>query len=1118
MFDKTGFIAFVGSASGLNYANGLENIEKAYIVDIDTELLRDQCADLLRRIDSDKKTMTDNDKKNRQNWYSHLRKYVEYCDKKPVDLQKQRFAAWLKQQPQRNNPAKLYSDVTVNAAVSKLQNGLKTLGVSGYENTDCFTITDIGVFRKLYMDCYAAATESDKELGHSDFRNGLDFYLQFLEQMDGVTLDTALADKIRFIIGHYKANFITVGKQEQYKWEAIQWYKQHWNLAAPDFAAMVKNAFAKTKNLLNSGPNSQAYTQICQYAMIDAARTKDAFIVLYNEELPLGERILYFQKFSQDMLTAVAKYNPNYTKKLSSFQDLHAISVYLYFEYPEKYFIYKARNYEKFAERVGFEGTSAAQSGAARKLENLEQLSNIIIRLATEQADLMALHAGRMNPNCYPDKELHLLAQDIVYYGSRYMEDYLFVHEDNYWPTLEDYDPGITKDMWLTLLQDESVTTDEAKKLLNMFLELGGESTFQNLKAYFDMPFDYKDSLQDFGSRVINKVNCTKCPKEYEEFAKYIIPFVGRMVMDGDIKRDSWKLRAELKEALEQLDFWPTLAQYDLKLTKDDWKKYIQEIELPNHPQPMQMLKALMEQNGQASCKRLSELYGGTPNRYVGCAMNLGRRAKKYFDLPACMDDGQERLFAIPFVGKRMLEGGKEYYVYRMRPELFAALKEIDLSGVSLYVTGEEEAMDTVTDVGLNTILYGPPGTGKTYHTVIYAVAIIENKKLDTVKAEAYHDVLNRYNEYKAQGRIEFTTFHQSYGYEEFIEGIKPVVTTKEDTQDIPSDIQYKVQSGAFKMFCERADQSRTDFIKKYDKLYYDKKGKGGSFEVAGHSLEFTDDDFDGWFGDDDVYDLWRGCCQIRSSETQEEFSDRKAVMQAVIDNLIDNYGLKTKPEQKGNCVFIIDEINRGNISKIFGELITLIEESKRVGKEEGMKTLLPYSMKPFGVPENVYIIGTMNTADRSIATIDTALRRRFEFKEMLPDPEVVAKISVGNLSIKEMLTRMNRRIAVLYDREHTIGHAYFMPLVKDNSMEKLAEIFKNKVIPLLQEYFYEDYEKIRLVLGDNQKKDEKDQFILRYPIKQAELFGSADVGLDDGFTYEINEAAFLNMDAYQLI
>ena len=219
--------------------------------------------------------------------------------------------------------------------------------------------------------------------------------------------------------------------------------------------------------------------------------------------------------------------------------------------------------------------------------------------------------------------------------------------------------------------------------------------------------------------------------------------------------------------------------------------------------------------------------------------------------------------------------------------------------------------------------------------------------------------------------------------------------------------------------------------------------------------------------------------------------------------------------EKAKNYVFIIDEINRGNISKIFGELITLIEDSKRIGNPEGTRALLSYSMKPFGVPKNVFLLGTMNTADRSIATIDTALRRRFEFKEMLPDADALAGISVGTLSIREMLLRMNQRIAVLYDREHTIGHAYFIPLKEENTLEKLGEIFKNKVIPLLQEYFYEDYNKIRLVLGDNQKKDPKDHFIVANTVNQNALFGSADIGLDDSYTYEINEEAFNNLNAY---
>ena len=218
------------------------------------------------------------------------------------------------------------------------------------------------------------------------------------------------------------------------------------------------------------------------------------------------------------------------------------------------------------------------------------------------------------------------------------------------------------------------------------------------------------------------------------------------------------------------------------------------------------------------------------------------------------------------------------------------------------------------------------------------------------------------------------------------------------------------------------------------------------------------------------------------------------------------------------NYVFIIDEINRGNISKIFGELITLIETTKRVGRSEGMTVRLPYSQKPFGVPKNVYIIGTMNTADRSIATIDTALRRRFQFREMQPSPDVLEDISVEDLSISKLLNRMNKRITVLYDREHTIGHAYFMPLKLSPTVETLAEIFTNNIIPLLQEYFYEDYEKIRLVLGDNRKTDPAEHFIKAVENDYAELFGDVDIGLDDSCSYEINYAAFGNIEAYRSI
>lgn len=344
-----------------------------------------------------------------------------------------------------------------------------------------------------------------------------------------------------------------------------------------------------------------------------------------------------------------------------------------------------------------------------------------------------------------------------------------------------------------------------------------------------------------------------------------------------------------------------------------------------------------------------------------------------------------------------------------------------------------------------NIILYGPPGTGKTYNTIYYAVAICENKDLDTIKEESYTDVLTRYNNYKNAGKIEFTTFHQSYGYEEFIEGIKPCLVCEEESKNVKNSLEYTIVPGIFKKFCEKAREGKQN-----------DKGNGENF------------------------------------------------------------------------VFIIDEINRGNISKIFGELITLIEDTKREGENEHTSVKLPYSQTFFSVPNNVYIIGTMNTADRSISLMDTALRRRFQFIEMLPnlDIEELKNIRIkdsnnedSKINVQMMLKKINERIEILYDREHTIGHAMFLRLVQNPTIEILASIFEKSIIPLLQEYFYEDYEKIQLILGDNGKKDNSKKFILEEKIEIEKIFN----GFTDNFDipnkkYSINKKAFNNQDSYKQI
>lgn len=222
----------------------------------------------------------------------------------------------------------------------------------------------------------------------------------------------------------------------------------------------------------------------------------------------------------------------------------------------------------------------------------------------------------------------------------------------------------------------------------------------------------------------------------------------------------------------------------------------------------------------------------------------------------------------------------------------------------------------------------------------------------------------------------------------------------------------------------------------------------------------------------------------------------------------------------------IIDLLQRKmvNISKIFGELITLIEDTKRAGASEAMEAILPYSGEPFSVPKNVYILGTMNTADRSIALMDTALRRRFEFAEMMPNSEVLESLGVGTiavdgdeLNVAKMLDVINERIEYLFDREHTIGHAFFTKLADDPSLETLAGIFEKNVIPLLQEYFYEDYEKIQLVLGDNAKEDEF-KFVLDKPLKIKDIFsGNPDIDLPEK-GYVIQKDAFYKLESYKQI
>ncbi|EAI3389179.1 AAA family ATPase [Campylobacter jejuni] len=414
-------------------------------------------------------------------------------------------------------------------------------------------------------------------------------------------------------------------------------------------------------------------------------------------------------------------------------------------------------------------------------------------------------------------------------------------------------------------------------------------------------------------------------------------------------------------------------------------------------------------------------------------------------------------------------------------------------------------------NIPLNQILYGPPGTGKTYHTIDKALEILgENlESRDEKKA--------KFDEYVKNGQIVFTTFHQSYGYEEFVEGIKPMINNEANSQEI----QYEIKDGVFKELCEKANKNYFLSNKNKNEIDLDKLifefanyinqnfiNKGDEFPLENKVsikkiLLNSKDEYRSFLLGGSIKSPQRLAIDIIKRDYLD-FKNRKILsfkdIKPKYDSQSDYHGnaiyyfmfynklkefeniqnekFKIKKENLNSYIIIIDEINRGNISKIFGELITLIEPSKRIGEKEELKVRLPYSGDEFGVPKNVYILGTMNTADRSITSLDTALRRRFEFVEMIPD---VSKLSDNceGVDLQKLLEAINTRIEYLLDREKTIGHAFFIGV---ENLEDLKKVFQNKIIPLLQEYFYNDYALISAVLNDNGmiEKCEKDDKYLQ--------------------------------------
>lgn len=661
-----------------------------------------------------------------------------------------------------------------------------------------------------------------------------------------------LSEAIGEAVACYKRDITNFWKEEKYKWIAVKHFQSKWDIEAESFAEMLEESFASASNLL-SGGNYYPYKMICSFARFNPEKVRELFRLLYDRTIPFSRRIRTFREECATMLEQLRERIPGYEKAMNYYQDLRAICVYLSFEYPDEYFLYKYQMYYDFKKAIGYQELSKEEDYYVRQYENFERLCQLVISEAKRDEELMRMQRELVvsEPRAYADPEYHLMAQTIIYVYKR------------------------------------AVAKDE-------------------------------------------------------------------------------------KDAKEKVVYWPTEDEYAVDISKEEWKKYIEDVEWPNYPSSMAMLKALLELGGEASCKKLAEIYGGHPSRYISIAANIGKRAKKYFGLSACMDGEVERFFPIPFWGREVTVEGTKYYSYKLREALQQALEELDLTDVNPYfdedideepdtkayeeytkanflneVFMKEKDYDTLVSLLVNKkniILQGAPGVGKTFAAKRLAYSMMGEKN---------------------ENRIQFVQFHQNYSYEDFVMGYRP------------NESGFELKYGIFYQFCKTAEKH---------------------------------------------------------------------------------------PEDK--YFFIIDEINRGNLSKIFGELLMLIEKDYR-----GDETTLAYDGATFSVPKNLFIIGMMNTADRSLAMIDYALRRRFSFYTMNPGFESEGFVEYQKGFANPKLDRLVQEVidlnkAIMDDKSlgagFCIGHSYFCGHTADEDDSWIGEIVDFDIIPTLMEYWFDDADKVQ--------------------------------------------------------
>lgn len=781
--------------------------------------------------------------------------------------------------------------------------------------------------------------------------------------------------RLKEVLVHYKQNFVSkIWSEEKYKWEAVKWFQDNWDVNAPNFAEMLNRSLDKTYNLLASA-NNFPKGMIAVFAKSAPEEVRSMFLSLYDESKDVYERINAFKMQSAVLLE---KYGNGAAQH---YQYENAISTYLWLRFPDKYYIYKFGEVKTVASEL--KADYHFKKGAySDNIRNFLKLYDEISAALKQDTELVNLFRSQLTDTCYPDPELKTLTIDVGFYISNHIQKDTFATVATVWYGT-DYDPGLSVDDWMQLLKDESVFTIGALEIMKRIKDYGGMASCTQLAVkYGETKNFYNSGSVALARRVSDATGVTPNAREDGSTQWWSILYTGRNAGKDEDGSFIWKLRDELSAALDKVD----LSNIELYVAAAPGEQDRGYWWLNANPKIWSFANiavgdvqsyTLYNENGNKRRFFQNFLDAKAGDMVIGYESNpvkqivaIGRISAEqdgeklffkkvegltspidYATLRGCPELERMEFFQNPQGSLfKLTKGEYDFILDLIREEnpvsskaSFEAYTKSDFLD-EVYMTEKRyESLVAVLRNKKNIILQGAPGVGKTFAARRLAWSMMGEKDDD---------------------RIEFVQFHQNYSYEDFMMGYKPV---------------------------------------------------GDGFELK--------------------YGIFYRFCQKAANQPDKEF------------------------------FFIIDEINRGNMSKIFGELLMLIEKDYR-----GMKATLAYNGLSFSVPKNLYIIGMMNTADRSLAMIDYALRRRFSFFEVEPGFDSEGFIQYQNGLNNEMLNELINKVKDL-NREITldkslgkgfcIGHSYFCG--RDVCTEEwLHSIVEYDILPMLREYWFDDTSKLQ--------------------------------------------------------